>query len=97
MNQTLLTADFICYHMKTDLIALRVDGDTSALIGQLIKYGFAKTKADAVRMIMQSGIGDVRKLVNVREGAEQTLLKWKRQGIPKLPSNLSEKSIQERD
>lgn len=87
----------MCYHMKTDLIALRVDADTSALINRLIKYGFAKTKADAVRMMIRSGSEEVSKMVKIRENAEHILSKWKSQGLPKMPSDLSEKSIQDRE
>lgn len=83
--------------MKTELVAIRIDENTSALVKGLMKYGFARTKADAVRMIMESGIGKATEVVELRERAEHTLSKWKKQGMPKLPSNLSEKSIQDRD
>ena len=83
--------------MVTNVIALRIDDNTSNLIDQLIRYKLASSKADALRWIMQNGIQNAKKTVERREKSQSIIKQWKEKGLPELPNNLSEMSIKERD
>ncbi|MHB8360407.1 MAG: hypothetical protein ACYDAO_08130 [Thermoplasmataceae archaeon] len=83
--------------MKTEVIAIRIDHDISELINKLIKYKLSKNKTDAIRTIMQNGVQDARRMLEKKEKSEQIIKKWRENGFPALPDNLSEVSIRERE
>ncbi|MHB1493804.1 MAG: hypothetical protein ACYCSG_00905 [Thermoplasmataceae archaeon] len=83
--------------MKTEVIAIRIDHDISELINKLIKYKLSKNKTDAIRTIMQNGVHDARRMIEKKEKSEQIIKKWRENGFPTLPDNLSEVSIRERE
>ncbi len=47
--------------MASNVIALRIDDNTSDLIDKLIKYKLASNRADALRWIMQNGMQGAKK------------------------------------
>ncbi len=83
--------------MVSNVIALRIDENTSNLIDKLIKYNLANNKADALRLIMQSGMQSAKKTIERKEKSHTIIKKWKEKGLPELPQDLSEISMQERD
>ncbi len=83
--------------MKTSIVGIRVDAETSILIERVIKHKLAANKADAIRYIMQYGIKASAAIVDRKEAAEKILHTWRRKGFPKLPKNLSEILLKERD
>ena len=83
--------------MVSNVIALRIDENTSDLINKLIKYKIAASKADALRWIMQNGMQSAKKTVERKEKSQSIIKTWKKKGLPELPIDLSEISIKERD
>lgn len=83
--------------MKTSIVGIRVDAETSLLIERMIKHKLATNKADAIRYIMQYGIKTSTAIVDRKETAAKILHTWHKKGFPKLPRNLSETLLKERD
>lgn len=83
--------------MVSNVIAVRIDDNTSDLIDKLIKYKLAINKADALRLIMQNGMQSAKKTVERKEKSQDIIKKWKKKGLPELPPDLSEVSIKERE
>jgi predicted transcriptional regulator YheO len=83
--------------MVSNVIALRIDTNTSDLIEKLIRYKIATNRADALRWIMQNGMQNAKKTVDRKEKSQEIIKKWKEKGLPELPKDLSEISIKERD
>ncbi|MCL6090938.1 MAG: hypothetical protein M1393_07875 [Candidatus Thermoplasmatota archaeon] len=83
--------------MKTDVIAIRVDEQISDLVNKIIEYKLAKNKTDAIRWIMKYGMQTTKKTIEKKEQSRLIIEKWKKNGFPKLPVNLSEISIKERE
>ncbi len=83
--------------MVSNVIALRIDDNTSDLIDKLIKYKLAANRADALRWIMQNGMQSAKKTVERKEKSKNLIKKWKEKGLPELPKDLSEISIKERE
>lgn len=83
--------------MKTSIVGIRVDAETSILIERVIKHKLAANKADAIRYIMQYGIKASTAIVDRKETAEKILHTWQKKGFPDLPENLSEILLKERD
>ncbi len=83
--------------MVSNVIAVRIDDNTSDLIDKLIKYNLANNRADALRWIMQNGMQNARKTIERKEKSQAIIKKWKEKGLPELPHDLSEISIRERD
>ena len=46
---------------------------------------------------MQNGVQDARRMLEKKEKSEQIIKKWRENGFPALPDNLSEVSIRERE
>ena len=83
--------------MKTSIVGIRVDAETSILIERVIKHKLAANKADAVRYIMQYGVKASTDIVDRKEAAAKILHTWHKKGFPELPENLSEILLKERD
>ena len=83
--------------MASNVIALRIDDNTSDLIDKLIKYKLASNRADALRWIMQNGMQSAKKTVERKERSQAIIKKWKEKGLPELPHDLSEISMKERE
>ena len=83
--------------MKTSMVGIRIDAETLILIEGLIKYKLATNKADAIRYIMHYGMKTASGTVARKEAAEKILLSWHKKGFPRLPNNLSEILLRERD
>ena len=83
--------------MKTSMLGIRIDAETLILIEGLIKYKLAANKADAIRYIMHYGMKAASSTVARKEAAQTILLAWHKKGFPKLPKNLSEILLRERD
>ena len=82
--------------MSSNVITLRIDEFTAKLIEGFIKYKLANSKADALRWIMQRGMQSTKITIERKERSELIIKKWKENGLPDLPQNLSEISIKER-
>ncbi len=83
--------------MRSHAIAVRIDDYMVDLVNKIIKYKFANSKADALRWLMQNGMRSAKEVVQRKERTEVIIKKWKENGLPDLPSNLSEVSIKDRD
>jgi hypothetical protein len=83
--------------MKTDVIGIRIDQETSKLMTKLIGFGIVKNKTDGIRWIMRYGMQAARKIVERKEQSRIIIEKWKMEGFPALPENLSDLSIRERE
>ncbi len=83
--------------MRTNVIALRIDDHTADLIKKIIMFKLAENKANALRLIMQNGIQNTKKIIERKERSQDIIKKWKRNGLPELPDDLSEISIKDRD
>lgn len=84
-------------HMKTDVIGLRIDKETSTVVEKLIEFNMVKTKTDAVKFIMKHGIIETKKIIERKEESHKIIGKWKKEGFPTLPKDLSDLSIKERE
>lgn len=83
--------------MKTSVIGIRIDSETSTLVERLIKYKLAANRADAIRYIMLYGIKSASSIVTRKETAERILSTWHKKGFPRLPEDLSERALKERE
>ncbi|MCL5783433.1 MAG: hypothetical protein M1476_05945 [Candidatus Thermoplasmatota archaeon] len=83
--------------MTTDVIGIRIDEQTSELVGKLIEYKLVKNKTDAIKWIMKYGIQTTKKIIEKKEASQFIIEKWKKEGFPELPENLSEMSVRERE
>jgi hypothetical protein len=83
--------------MRTNVIAIRIDDYMADLIEKLIKYKIAKNKTDALRWIMQNGTQNTKKTIERKERSELIIKKWKKEGLPVMPEDLSEISIKDRE
>ncbi|MHB1507370.1 MAG: hypothetical protein ACYCUZ_04870 [Cuniculiplasma sp.] len=83
--------------MRTNVIAIRIDDYMADLIEKLIKYKIAKNKTDALRWIMQNGTQNTKKTIERKERSELIIKKWKKEGLPVMPQDLSEISIKDRE
>ena len=82
--------------MVSNVIALRIDDNTSDLIEKLIKHKLAINRTAALRWIMKNGMQSVKKTLERKEKSQDIIKKWKEKGLPELPNDLSEISIKER-
>lgn len=83
--------------MKTDVIGVRIDPETSIIVGKLIKFKIVKNKTDAIKFLMKHGTASTRKMVERKEDSHIIIKKWKREGFPNLPEDLSDRSISDRE
>ena len=83
--------------MVSNVIALRIDNDTSELIERLIKYKIAINRTAALRWIMQNCMQSAKKTIERKEKSQEIIKKWKEKGLPELTEDLSEISIKERE
>jgi predicted transcriptional regulator YheO len=83
--------------MVSNVIALRIDNNTSELIDKLIKYKITINRTSALRWIMQNGMQSAKKTIERKEKSQDIIKKWKEKGLPELPEDLSEISIKERE
>ena len=83
--------------MVSNVIALRIDSNTSELIEKLIKYKIAINRTAALRWIMQNGLQSAKKTIERKEKSQEIIKKWKEKGLPELPEDLSAISIKERE
>ena len=83
--------------MVSNIIALRIDNNTSELIDKLIKYNIATNRTSALRWIMQNGMQSAKKTIERKEKSQDIIKEWREKGLPVLPIYLSEISIKERD
>ncbi|MCL4349990.1 MAG: hypothetical protein M1535_00885 [Candidatus Thermoplasmatota archaeon] len=83
--------------MRTNVIAIRIDDYMADLIEKLIKYKIAKNKTDALRWIIQNGTQNTKKTIERKERSELIIKKWKKEGLPVMPQDLSEISIKDRE
>ena len=83
--------------MVSNVIALRIDNNTSELIDKLIKYKITINRTSALRWIMQNGMQSAKKTIEQKEKSQDIIKKWKEKGLPELPEDLSEISIKERE
>ena len=83
--------------MVSNVIALRIDSNTSELIEKLIKYKIAINRTAALRWIMQNGLQSAKKTIERKEKSQEIIKKWKENGLPELPEDLSAISIKERE
>ena len=83
--------------MVSNVIALRIDNNTSELIDKLIKYKITINRTSALRWIMQNGMQSAKKTIEQKVKSQDIIKKWKEKGLPELPEDLSEISIKERE
>ena len=83
--------------MKTDVIGVRIDPETSIIVKKIIEFRIVKNKADAIKFLMKHGMAVTKKIVDTKEKSHEILGKWKKEGFPDLPEDLSDISITERE
>lgn len=84
-------------HMNTDVIAIRIDQDTSDLVMKLMKHRLARNKTDAIKFIMQKGMNNAKDTIARKEQSAITVKMWRKKGLPKLSKNISDLSMRERE
>ena len=83
--------------MKTDVIGLRLDQETSTTVKKLIEFHMVKSKTEAVKFIMNHGKMETKKIIERKEESHRIIKKWKEEGFPILSEDLSDISIKERE
>ncbi len=83
--------------MKTDVIGVRIDPETSIIVRKMIEFRIVKNKADAIKFLMKHGLAVTKKILDTKEKSHEILWKWKKEGFPDLPEDLSDMSITERE
>ncbi len=83
--------------MKTDVIGLRLDQETSTTVKKLIEFHMVKSKTNAVKFIMKRGIMETTHIIERKEESRRIIKKWKEEGSPILSQDLSNISIKERE
>lgn len=83
--------------MVSSVIGIRIDKKTSEIVVKLNQLKIVKSRTVAVKFIMKHGIIQTRKIIERKEESHEIIRKWKKEGFPLLPDDLSERSIEERE
>ncbi len=79
------------------VISVRVNNELLTIINKLISLNIAKNKTDAVNFILNNGLKNALTTIETRENAKKLLEKYLKEGLPDLPPDLSDISIEERE
>ena len=79
-----------------NVISVRVNDDVLNTINKLISLDIVKNKTAALNFILNNGIHKTQDTIETKENARKLLEKYLREGLPELPENLSDRSIEER-
>jgi hypothetical protein len=79
-----------------NVISVRVNDDLLNIINKLTSLDIVKNKTAALNFILNNGIQKARDAIETKENARKLLEKYLREGLPELPENLSDLSINER-
>ncbi len=79
------------------VLSIRVDDSILELINKMISYKIAKNKKEAVYIIMEKGINNVYGIIENKDKISGILNSYIKNGLPELPGNLSDISIEERE
>lgn len=79
-----------------NVISVRVNDDVLNTINRLTSLDIVKNKTAALNFILNNGIQKARDAIETKENARKLLEKYLREGLPELPENLSDLSINER-
>ncbi|ACP54920.1 VapB-type antitoxin [Saccharolobus solfataricus] len=64
------------------VITIKVDKRISELIEKMISLGIAKTKNEAVNLLIEYGRNEIEKWINKEEKVEELINKWLKDGFP---------------
>ncbi len=79
------------------VISVRVNNELLTIINKLISLNIAKNKTDAVNFILNNGLKNALTTIETRENTKKLLEKYLKEGLPDLPPDLSDISIEERE
>jgi len=79
------------------VVSIRLSEGMINTINKLIELKIANNRTDAINYIMENGVNNVNNLIKKKEKTQELLKKYLKEGLPELPSGLSEKSILERE
>lgn len=79
-----------------NVISVRVNDDVLNTINRLTSLDIVKNKTAALNFILNNGIQKARDAIETKENTRKLLEKYLREGLPELPENLSDLSINER-
>ena len=79
-----------------NVISVRVNDDLLNIINKLTSLDIVKNKTATLNFILNNGIQKARDAIETKENARKLLEKYLREGLPELPENLSDLSINER-
>ncbi len=80
-----------------NVISVRVNDEVLNAINKLISLDIVKNKTAALNFILNNGIQKAEDTIEIKENAKKLLEKYLREGLPELPENLSDRSIEERE
>ena len=80
-----------------NVISVRVNYEVLNTINKLISLDIVKNKTAALNFILNNGIQKAEDTIEIKENAKKLLEKYLREGLPELPENLSNRSIEERE
>ncbi|AAY81255.1 hypothetical protein [Sulfolobus acidocaldarius] len=63
-------------------ITIKVSDDIYDLIQRMVKLGIAKTKNEAVNLLIEYGRAEVERMVRLEEEVERLVEKWLNDGFP---------------
>ncbi|ACP34733.1 conserved hypothetical protein [Sulfolobus islandicus Y.G.57.14] len=64
------------------VITIKVDKRISELIEKMISLGIAKTKNEAVNLLIEYGRNEIEKWITKEEKVEELINKWLKDGFP---------------
>ena len=64
------------------VITIKVDKRIAELIEKMISLGIAKTKNEAVNLLIEYGRNEIEKWINKEEKVEELINKWLKDGFP---------------
>lgn len=79
------------------VVSIRLSEDMINTINKLIEFKIANSRTDAINYIIENGINNVNNLIKKKIKTQELLEKYLKEGLPELPSGLSENSILERE
>ncbi|BDB99808.1 VapB-type antitoxin [Saccharolobus caldissimus] len=72
------------------VITIKVDKRIAELIEKMIRLGIAKTKNEAVNLLIEHGRSEIEKWVEKEEKVEELVNKWLKEGFPYKGLNTSD-------
>ncbi|HII81941.1 hypothetical protein [Ferroplasma sp.] len=79
------------------VVSIRLSDNEFNIMNKLIFFKIVKNKTDAINYILEHGVNNAKDIIKRKETAQELLEKYLNEGLPELPSNLSDISIMERE